>query len=114
MHIDDRITQALLWKLPLGVGAVTVFEKDKNMVWRQIGDETILVPVHRDVGDLDSVYTLNETAAFIWSQIDGILAVADIRDRLVAEFEVGQKQAQADLEHCLVQLQEIAAVHEAG
>ncbi len=41
------------------------FVKDPNMVFRQIGDEVILVPIRRNVADLESIYTLNPVAARI-------------------------------------------------
>ena len=90
----------------------TVYVKNEDMVWRRIGEESILVPVRREFGELDSVYTLNETADFIWTQIDGKKTVADIRDRLVDEFEVDQQLAEADLDSCLAQLVEIAGIRE--
>ena len=92
----------------------TVYEKSQDIVWRRIGEESILVPVRREVGELDSVYSLNETAAFIWSQIDGKKTVAQIRESLLAEFEVGEQQAAADLDRCLAQLVEIASIREAA
>ena len=88
----------------------TVYEKSQDIVWRRIGEESILVPVRREVGELDSVYSLNETAAFIWSQIDGKKTVAEIRESLLAEFEVGEQQAAADLDRCLKQFIEIACI----
>ena len=39
------------------------YQKDPDMVSREIAGEVILVPIRRNVGDLESVYTLNETAA---------------------------------------------------
>ncbi len=95
-----------------GFSGQKVYEKKQDMVWRQVGEETILVPVRREMADLDSVFTLNETAAFVWSLIDGKLPLADIRDRMVAEFEVEREQAGEDLERCIAKLQEIMAVRE--
>ena len=42
------------------------FKKDPNMVSRKIADEVILVPIRQNVGDLESIYTLNEVATRIW------------------------------------------------
>ncbi len=91
-----------------------IYKKDENMVWRQIGEGIVLVLVHREVGELDSVYTLNETADFIWSQIDGNLSVADIWKRLVAEYEVEPDRAEEDVRRYLDQLLAIAAVRKAA
>ena len=88
------------------------YMKDENMVSRQIGSEMILVPVHRNVGDLDNVYSLNETAAFIWSQIDGERTLEQIRDSLLEEFETHPAQAEQDLLKYTRQLLEIRGIRE--
>jgi hypothetical protein len=46
-----------------------VYKKSDSMVSRKIGDESILVPIRQNAGDLDSIYTLNDTAAYIWGLI---------------------------------------------
>jgi len=47
------------------------FVKESNFVTRCIADETIIVPIRDTVGDLDSIYTLNEVGTTIWQLIDG-------------------------------------------
>lgn len=42
-------------------------------------------------------YTLNETAAFLWAEIDQGRTVAEMTARLCATFEVGQAQARASV-----------------
>ena len=49
-----------------------VFCHDPNIVDRNIAGEVILVPIRNNVGDLESIYTLNETAARIWELLDGV------------------------------------------
>ena len=49
----------------------TVYKKSDSIVSRRIADEFILVSIRQNVGDLESIYTLNETAARIWELIDG-------------------------------------------
>jgi len=43
----------------------TVYSKNPEIVFRRIADEFILVPIRQKAVDLKSIYTLNETAAFI-------------------------------------------------
>ena len=43
-----------------------IYSKSESVVFREIGEECILVPIRQGVGDLDSIYTLNRTAARIW------------------------------------------------
>ena len=49
-----------------------VYRKDPSIVARQIAGEMILVPIRQNVGDLESIYLLNETALFAWQLLDGI------------------------------------------
>jgi len=86
--------------------------KDPNMVFRQIDDEVILVPIRQNVGDLESIYTLNEVAARIWELIDRKRNVDKIRDVIVEEFEVTPKEAEKDLIELLQKLEKIEAIKE--
>jgi hypothetical protein len=89
------------------------FVKDEAIVARKIGDEFILVPIRQRAGEVESIYTLNETAARVWELIDGQRRAADIRDTIVAEFEVGPEEAEADVLEFLGQLAQVGAVREA-
>ena len=86
------------------------YQKDPSMVFREIAGEMILVPIRQNVGDLESIYTFNETAARIWELIDGQRSVREIRDRIVAEFEVEEEEAEQDLFELLTQLESFGAV----
>ncbi len=89
-----------------------LFSRDPSMVSRRIADEIILVPIRRNVGDVESIYTLNEVGAQIWDLIDGKRHVEEIRDLIVAEFEVSQGEAEEDLLRVLEQFDEIGAINE--
>ena len=88
------------------------YQKDPNMVSRKIADEFILVPIRQNVGDLESIYTLNETAARIWELIDGKIKVREIKERIVEEFEVTPEEAEKDIMEHLRQLEGIKAIVE--
>jgi hypothetical protein len=89
-----------------------VYKKSESIVSRRIGDEYILVPIRHDVGDLESIYTLNETGARIWELIDGKTQVSQIKERIVEEFEVEPEEAEKDLMEHLQQLEGIQAIIE--
>ena len=57
------------------------FQKDPNIVSRKIADEVILVPIRHNVGDLESIYTLNEVGARIWELVDGQRKLKVIKER---------------------------------
>ena len=68
-----------------------------SVVSRKTGNEYVLVPVTGNIADMDSVYTLNETGAFIWEQIDGNRSVGEITSLVMEEFNVEEMDAQADV-----------------
>jgi hypothetical protein len=87
-------------------------KKSDSIICRKIGDEFILVPIKQDVGDLESIYTLNETSARIWELIDGKMKVREIREKILQEFEVTPNEAERDLIEHLQQLEGIRAIIE--
>jgi hypothetical protein len=56
----------------------TIYKHDPNIVARMIGGEMILVPIRKNVGDMENIYTLNETAARIWELVDGQHSLEEI------------------------------------
>ena len=88
------------------------YQKDPNIVFRKIGDEFILVPIKQNVGDLESIYTLNEVAARIWELIDGKRKVREIKDKIVGEFKVTPEEAKKDIIELFRQFEEIKAITE--
>ena len=87
-----------------------IYQRHPDMVARKILDEVILVPVSRNVADMQSIFTLNETGARVWDMIDGKNTEDDIVKTLVEENEVEEAQARQDLSVILSQLQEIRAI----
>ena len=86
------------------------YQKSPDIVSRKIADEYILVPIRHNVGDLESIYTLNEVAARIWELIDGKRNMGEIRDMIVEEFEVSPEEAEKDLSELLQKLEKIEGI----
>jgi len=63
---------------------------------RRVGHEALLVPVRNRVGDLDSIFTLNETAIAVWEAIDGRTPLAAVVEKLCDDFDVERERAAAD------------------
>jgi hypothetical protein len=80
------------------------------MVAREVEGEVILVPIRQKAGDLQSIYSLNEVASFIWQQVDGERTDLEIRDLVVSEFDVSPEQAATDLQELMQQLEASGAV----
>lgn len=80
------------------------------MVFRKIEGEVVLVPIRNNVGDLQSIYTLNEVAGRIWELLDGKNSETDIASILTSEFEVTPEQAGADVADFLREMEHVGAI----
>jgi hypothetical protein len=87
-----------------------VYKKSDSIVSRKIADEFLLVPIKQNVGDLESIYTLNEVATRVWELIDGKKKVKEIKDKIVEEFEVASQEVEKDLTNLLKQLMAVGAI----
>jgi hypothetical protein len=79
-----------------------------EIVAREIAGETILVPVRNRVGDLDSIFTLNEVGAFVWGLIGARASGSHIAGAIATEFDVSPAEAERDA------LEFIASLEAAG
>jgi hypothetical protein len=86
------------------------YQKDPNMVYREIAGEALLVPIRNHIGDLNSIFTLNETASFIWAHIDGEQTLHAAVMALTAEYEIDEAQAEQDVLELIAQLVTVQAV----
>jgi hypothetical protein len=87
---------------------------DGGVVTRRFGAETLLVPVCAGVGDLDSVYTLNEVGTTIWNAMAEPMTVADLSAVVVREYEVTRDQATRDVEAFVAELMALDLVRSKG
>ena len=72
------------------------FSKEGNCVTREIAGETIIVPIKGRVGDLDSIYTLNEVGTLIWQLIDGQRNIGEIVRSIRQTYNVESEEVTRD------------------
>lgn len=89
-----------------------VFARNEQVVSRKIVDELILVPMRKDVADMETLYTLNEVGARVYELIDGTRPVREIVNTIVNEFDVTEPQATSDVRAFIEQLLDIESIHE--
>lgn len=89
-----------------------VFKKAPDLVTRKVGGEAVIVPVRNRVGDLESVFTLNDVALRIWELVDGRSSVDDIAAAVVTEYDVDAATAAADARELFSRLAEAKLVEE--
>jgi hypothetical protein len=75
----------------------SVYSHSPSIVTRKTGTEYVLVPVANNIADMNSVYTLNDTGAFIWDLIDGKKNIKEIIDAVVSEYETDYETASSDV-----------------
>ena len=78
-------------------GLKSILSHSPSVVTRKTGNEYVLVPVTNNIADMNSVYTLNETGAFIWEQINGKRNIEEIISLLTEEYDIDNKKAEEDL-----------------
>jgi len=66
---------------------MSVAKASDGVVARTVADETLLVPIRGQVAQCDRVFILNQTGAFLWSQLDGRRTIDDLVELVCEEFE---------------------------
>jgi hypothetical protein len=78
-------------------GLKSIVSQSASIVTRKTGNEYVLVPITDNIADMNSVYTLNETGAFIWEKIDGKRDLNEIIAALINEYDIDRKSAESDV-----------------
>lgn len=89
-----------------------VYRKCPHVVFRQIGDEAILIPVANDVGDLSNIYNLNEVGTRIWEFIDGEKDIMEICKMIAGEYEAPMAVVINDTAEFIRDLKDIKFIRE--
>lgn len=82
-----------------------VFAHRGEFALRQVGSESILVPIRNHVGDLDSVYVFNAVGARIWPLLDGSRDVESIVGIICDEYDAEPAVVRADVAELLGSLE---------
>ena len=85
-----------------------------EIVAREIAGETILVPVRNRVGDLNSIFTVNELGAFVWSLIGARASGHHIVEAISTEFDVSPAEAERDALEFIASLEAAGLVERCG
>jgi hypothetical protein len=87
-----------------------ILKKNPDIVSRTIEEETILMPLYKTSDEINCIYTLNDVAARIWELIDGRRNLAQIKKKLLEEFEASEKEMDKELNKFFEDLQKIKAI----
>jgi hypothetical protein len=74
-----------------------VLKRSDRALRRRIGERWVLIPVHRNLVDLDNLFWLNLSGAFIWERLNGKNTLDDICWNVMEEYKVDRPTAEADV-----------------
>ena len=77
------------------------FLRSKNFVERQLGDETVLVPINQIGVDVQSIYTLNDTAAAVWKKLKTEYREEDLIAAIESESDADDGVIKQDIQNLL-------------
>ncbi|HKW57026.1 MAG TPA: PqqD family protein [Candidatus Acidoferrum sp.] len=80
------------------------------IVSREVADETIVVPICRGVGDLDSVYTFNPLGRMLWSLLEKGQTAEELANWISGRYQVCTEQALTDVQSYLAELEQIGLI----
>ena len=90
----------------------SVYSHSPSVVTRKTGNEYVLVPIANNIADMNSVYTLNETGAFIWEHLDGKRDLNEIILKLTGEYEIDEPTAREDVLNFIDRMQKYLIINE--
>jgi len=79
--------------------AAVVWQKNPDLAWREIDDETVIISPHDSV-----MHELNDTGSFLWKNIDGKKSAAELAELLVENYQVAPDVALSDAQALLEEM----------
>jgi hypothetical protein len=84
------------------------YVRNADFIFRKVVEEMVLIPIHKNVADMDSIYTLNDLGAFLWEKLEKPCTAQELENAVLDEYDVDNKTVQADIEQFL---QDMVAIH---
>ncbi|MDY9922932.1 PqqD family protein [Methanobacterium sp.] len=87
----------------------TIVTVNKDYVYCNVEDEMVLLGMEDGI-----YYGLNPVGAFIWEQIKEPKTIDEVRDAILAEYDVEKGECERDLMELLQELAEKGLIHVKG
>ncbi|HME12737.1 MAG TPA: PqqD family protein [Candidatus Acidoferrum sp.] len=84
--------------------------RNSNLVSRVVAGETVVVPICRGVGDLDSIFTFNGVGTFLWGLLVEGRSESELAAFVARRFAVAEEAALADVRSFLAELKQVGLV----
>jgi hypothetical protein len=88
-----------------------IYRRNEDIVTRKIAGELFLVPIRGKIADMQRIFTLNPVAEYIWQEIDK-QNLHEIREGILARFDVEEERAEADIREFIAELLEAEFIRE--
>lgn len=76
-----------------------------NFATKQVGNDLVLVPMKDNVAEMNTMFTLNEVASFIWDNLTEDSSNETLLAAILSEFDIDEVTAVADLNEFLAQIE---------
>ena len=76
-----------------------LWQKNPILAWRELDGEIVIISPNNSV-----LHELNETASFVWKQLDGRRSGAEIATSLAVQYDVKAEDALGDIETLVEEL----------
>lgn len=76
-----------------------------KFVTRVVGNELILVPLTENVAHMSEMFTMNETARFIWENSNENISLTEMENLMTDNFAIDNETARKDIDVFLNQMQ---------
>ncbi len=88
------------------------YERNPDFIYRRIVDESVLVPLHNNVADMNCIYTLNGLGAFLWEYLANPATRTELQTAVLAEYDADPAVLVGDLDGFLAEMVSIGALKE--
>jgi len=83
----------------------SLYNLKSKFVAREVGSELILVPLTGNVAQMSEMFTMNETAKFIWENITETTTLEELENSMTETFDIDSETASRDIENFLNHLE---------
>ena len=90
---------------------MNIYKASDNFVQREMGSETVLIPVGEQDFKNNSIIVLNETALLMWNELKNEMNVTQLVKVLVSEFDVNAIDVLDDVDNFLKTLLNVGAIN---
>ena len=88
------------------------YSRNPDFIFRKVVNEMILVPIHQDVNEMDSIYSLNDVGAFIWEILSEPKSMMELKIALQEEYVASPERITKDLNNFFLTFMAFDAVIE--